>query len=203
MAEARAQLQKAINLSHPVQTARYLTLTAAACLNHGLQHAPPGSGRLLVLLPVAYSQVLEHVKANYPNVSDLLLKLQGRTASKYFTTGRAHASEPVMVVLNLNHMITPPQRPHVTHILADIQLTPLAPFAQGNKHEPSQPGAFRAATSHQPGQLEPAQSTGSMQFSQAGRQSSANTAVLTVRRPAPAASAYPNSNSDVSSHTLN
>lgn len=195
VAEARAQLQKAVNLSHPVKTARYLTLSAAACLNYGLKRCPPGAGRLLVLLPVAYAQVLEHVKAQCPDVSDLLLKLQGRTGSKYFTIGRAHASEPLMVVLNLNYMITPPQRHYVTHILADIELTTLT---QGNKLEASQPGALKAAASHSASQLAPSHSTGSIQNSQAGRPSSTTAAVLTVQRPGPGSMSYPKSSSDVS-----
>lgn len=195
--EARAQLQRALNLSHPVQTARYLTVAAAACLNHGLQKAPPGSGRLLVLLPVAYAQVAEHVEASCPEVSNLLLKLQGKTASKYFTIRKARVSEPLMVALDVHVMITPPQRQHVSHVLANLRL---APFVQDSKVEDPQPSDVKTATTISATQLAPSHSTGNTQLSPlppAPRLNSAS-AVLTVRRPVPEpAASYSQSSPDV------
>lgn len=197
LGEARAQLQRALNLSHPVQTARYLTVAAAACLNHGLQKSLSGSDRLLVLLPVAYAQVAEHVKANCPDVSNLLLKLQGKAGSKYFTISKAHVSEPFMVALDVSLMITSSQRRPVSHILANLEL---APLAQSNQVAESQPGDLKTATSLSTTQLAPSYSTGSIlmsQMSQATRPSSAS-AVLTVLRPVHGAATHSNSSSDVS-----
>ena len=177
-----------------MQTARYLTVAAAACLNHGLQKSPPGSGRLLVLLPVAFAQVAEHVKANCPDVSNLLLKLQGKAGSKYFTIGKAHVSEPFMVVLDVSVMITPPQRRPVGHILANLES---APLAQSNQIADTD---LKSATSVSTTQLAPAFSTGSTQMShtsQVMRPSSAS-AVLTVPRPVPGVASHSASNSDVS-----
>ena len=189
VADARAQLQRALNLSHPVQTARYLTVAAAACLNHGLQTSPPGSGQLLVLLPVAFAQVAEHVKAICPDVSNLLLKLQGKAGSKYFTIGKAHVSEPLMIALDVSLMITPPQRRPVSHILANLEL---APLVQSNKIADSQPYDLRAASSLSTTQLSAQMS----QTSQAMRPDSAS-AILTVPRPVPGAATHSNSHSDV------
>ena len=183
-----------------MQTARYLTVAAAACLNHGLQKFSPGSGRLLVLLPVAYAQVAEHVKANCPEVSNLLLKLQGKTASKYFTLHRARASDPLMVALDVHVMITPPQRQHVSQVLANLRL---APFVQDSKVEDPQPNDIKTATSPSATQLASSHSTGNTQMSQlppAPRPNSAS-AVLTVRRPVPEpAASYSQSSPDVSPH---
>ena len=191
-----------------MQTARYLTVAAAACLNHGLQKSPPGSGRLLVLLPVAYAQVAEHVNANCPDISNLLLKLQGKAGSKYFTIGKAHVSEPFMVALDVSLMITPSQRRPVSHILANLEMGPLA---QSNQIADSQPGDVKTANSLSTTQLAPSDSTRSTQMSQmsqAMRPSSAS-AVLTVTRPVHGAATHLNSSSDVSacryqlcSHTI-
>ena len=147
-----------------------------------------------MLLPVPYAQVAERVKASCPDVSNLLLKLQGKTGSKYFTVGKVHPSEPFMVALNVSLMITPSQRQHVSHILADIEL---APLIQGNKVDASQPGALKTQSSLYATQQAPPDSTGSSAGSQAMRPSSAS-AVLTVPRPVTGAASYPRSSPDVS-----
>lgn len=181
-----------MNLSHPVQTARYLTVAAAACLNHGLQKSPAASGWVLVLRPVAYAQVAEHVKANCPDISNLLLKLQGKAGSKYFTIGKAHVSEPVMIALDVSVIITPPQRRHVNHILANLEL---APLVQSN-----QIADLKTTTSLSTTQLAPSYSTGSTQISETSQvmRPSSACAVLTVLRPVPGVATLPNSSSDVS-----
>lgn len=199
-------MQKALDLSHPVHTAKYLTEAAAACLNHGLQQSTPGSGRLLLLLPITYAQVAEHVKAECPDISNLLLKLQGKTGSKYFTICRSAVSAPLMVSLNLSAMITPTQKHHVKHILADTECKSLVPPAHVSSLVASQPDVAQTASSGHLAKLVPAHSTDSHTASQTPR----STAVLTVRRPAPASSfhhnsyrsAYHNSNADVSFSVL-
>lgn len=197
VAYARGQLQSALELSHPAQTARYLTVAAAACLNHGLQQSQSASGPRLILLPVTYAQVAEHVKAKCPDVSNLLLKLQGKTGSKYFTTRRTSVAEPLMVAVSLCFMITPPQKPHVAHILSDMQCKSLAPLAEGSMPELGQLDAVKSASSISPSPLGSADSTDSIP--QPVRPNSAS-AVLTVRQPVPAAASHRDASNDVSLH---
>ena len=185
-----------------MQTARYLTEAAAACLNHGLQQSSPGSGRLLLLLPTTYAEAADHVKAECPNVFNLLLKLQGRTGSKYFTVCRSAVTEPLMVALNLGAMITPSQKQNVKHILSDIECKSLVPPTQIGSVDASQPVVAQTTSSTHLANLMPAHSTDSQTASQTPR----STAVLTVRRPAPVSLShhnfYHNSSADVGSSTL-
>ena len=135
--------------------------------------------------------------AHCPDISNLLLKLQGKAGSKYFTIGKAHVSEPFMVALDVSLMITPLQRRPVSNILANLEL---APLVLSNKIADSHPGDPKTATSLSTTQLAPSYSTGSnqtSQVSQATRPSSAS-AVLTVMRPVPGAEARSNCSSDVS-----
>ena len=194
VSEAYGLLQRAVHLSHPAPPARFLTLAAAACLEHGLQQSTPGSGRLLVLHPITYSQLAEHVKAKCPEVSDVLVKLQGRAGSKYFPICRDKTTGPLMVALNLNVMILPHHSHTVTHIMADIEFKPLGP--QSSRHEdPSHD--VRSISNASPAGLEPSYSTDSIPASQTAP-SSSSSAVLTVRRPASAPLPHAGTASDVS-----
>ncbi|DBB18932.1 TPA: hypothetical protein ACH3X3_000509 [Trebouxia sp. C0006] len=79
VAHARSQLLAAINTCHPSPTARWLRQAAAACLHYGLHASQTG----LQLMAVDCSMVVEDVTTVCPDITDLMLKLQGKAGSKY------------------------------------------------------------------------------------------------------------------------
>ncbi|DBA96940.1 TPA: Exonuclease 3'-5' [Trebouxia sp. C0004] len=95
------ELQAAICKFHGSHTARWLTDTAAACLDVGLEASPSG----LQLRPVSIQQVSARAKTHFKPSDDLVAKLRTDTGVKYFTLLGA-SQLPSSVLLNIGSIIT-------------------------------------------------------------------------------------------------
>ena len=112
--KAKDDLQAAIRNCHGSHTARWLTDTAAVCLDVGLEASPSG----LQLRPVSIRQVSARVNTHFQHLDNLVAKLRTSTGVKYFTLlGASHL--PSWVLLNIGSIITPVGR--TTSLSALIQ----------------------------------------------------------------------------------
>lgn len=115
VAHARSQLLAAINTCHPSPTARWLRQAAAACLHYGLHASQTG----LQLMAVDCSMVVEDVTTVCPDITDLMLKLQGKAGSKYFSVVSS-TDQPAALLVNIHAIILPSEQKSVSAILACI-----------------------------------------------------------------------------------
>ena len=99
---AKDELQAAIRNCHGSHTARWLTDTAAACLDVGLEASPSG----LQLRPVSIQQVSARVTTHFKHLDSLVAKLRTSAGVKYFTLLGA-SQMPSLVLLNIDSVITP------------------------------------------------------------------------------------------------
>lgn len=135
VADAKSQLQIAIDKSHGSDTAKWLTQTAGACLGLGLEASMSG----LQLRPVSLQKVAAEMRHMFPSVKQLLLKLQGDTGQKYFDLfGPIQA--PTTVLLKLHSIVLlPGKTASVTTLLQVIQIASGSSLSDGAVLLPASP----------------------------------------------------------------
>lgn len=132
-AGARVQLQDAIMKSHGSHTARWLTETAAACLEHGLTSSPSAG---LQLHPIKCTLVTAHIRDALPGLPDVMAKLQSTTGLKYFRLFWA-SQQPDTVLLRLRDIILVPGQPTaLANLLRSIEIVDRPILAPVNGHTP-------------------------------------------------------------------
>ena len=111
-------LQGAISKSHASHTAKWLTETAAACIDMGLQASVSG----LQMSPVSYHHLSIRMQGMFPDTNQLLIKLQSPSGQKYFTL-LGPLERPYAVILDLSSIIhTPGRDADVDRLLSSIQV---------------------------------------------------------------------------------
>ena len=143
-AGARVQLQDAILKSHGSHTARWLTETAAACLQHGLSSSPSTG---VQLHPIKCTLVTTHIREVLPG-ADVMAKLQSTTGLKYFRLFWA-SQQPDTVLLRLREIILVPGQPTaLANLLRSIEVVDRPILAPVNGHTPpSLPASMQPASS--------------------------------------------------------
>ncbi len=93
-------MQTAIAKGHGSHTAKWLTSTAAACLEFGLKTSPSG----LQLKPVSCQRIAVHLKSQFQRLDDLIMRLNTSTGQKYFTL-LGPLQMPTLVLVQLHSIV--------------------------------------------------------------------------------------------------